>query len=248
MKAFKTFIACVLLVSTIFTFSACFFGGSGNDNGMFNKTEDVELTLHNDDESKTVTVRTGSTAFVELFHKPGYSFKGYFSKEEGGEQYFDGDGKSLVSWKKEFPTELYAQWESIYDMSFKSGTFYTKEEASYGGIANIYDLPKEFVKVIENNPSAKMKIIVEFDAKYSSNWNEYPVSVDVREIPGIDGEILDKESKPLSDQYQSYRFELVFDAHKLINDEFYLFINNNGSRYYVCMYVKNFTYTLAFVE
>ena len=86
------------------------------------------------------------------------------------------------------------------------------------------------------------------DAKYSSNWNEYPVSVDVREIPGIDGEILDKGSKPLSDQYQSYRFELVFDAHKLINDEFYLFINNNGSRYYVCMYVKNFTYTLTFVK
>lgn len=249
MKIFKSLIAIVLLISTIFSISACtlFYSPSG-ENGI-NKRENIDIVLHNGNETKTCTVVTKEIATVDLFHKPGYYFKGYFSAETGGEQYFDSKGKSLVEWKKTFPTTLYAQWESIYDMSYKSEEYFTtKALAGDGATGRTLELPNEFVAAISDNPSAKMKMTIDFKAKYVSNWDDDPLTLTIQDVSGSSGERIARSSTPLTDNYQSYNFEFTFEAHKLKNGEFYWWMNNNSAGYFVTFYIKDFSYTLSFVE
>ena len=250
MKLFKSIITFVLLLSTIFSVSSCslFYSPEGGG-GMFNKNEDVELVLHNGTETKTCTVQTGKIVSVDLFHNPGYLFKGYFSAETGGEQYFDSKGASLVAWKSSFPTALYAQWENIYDMSYESQEYFvTKALAGEGATGRTFELPSEFVAAISDNPSAKMKMTIDFKAKYVSDWSKYPLTLTVQDKAGAEGEKIGKASKNLSSDYQSYSFEFEFDARLLRNGEFYWWMNNNSSGYFVTFYIKDFSYTLSFVE
>ena len=255
MKKFKAILSIILVVLTIFTASSCslFYNPSGknthtNEDVETIINEDVEITIYNENEANTYNVKTEEIAVVDTFSKPGYRFKGYYSQIENGEQYFDSDGKSLVNWKKSFPKTLYAQWESIYDMSYTSQEYYTEAKGSRDGMGITLELPDEFKSAISDNPSAKIKLTINMKAKYISDWSNYPLTVSVRDKSGADGEKIAQDSAPLGDEYQNYNFEFTFEAHKLKNGKFYVWMNNKGFQYYICMYVKDLSYSLEFVE
>lgn len=261
MKKIKLFLTILLVVSTVFSISSCslFYNptvnagdptnnGSNPTNDADFTNEEVTITIYNDEDVNTFSVTTGKIAIVDTFSKPSYRLKGYYSQKDGGEQYFDGEGKSLVNWKKSFPTTLYAQWESIYHMSYESEEYYNNPKESRDGIGITFELPDEFKSAISDNPSAKIKLSIDMKAKYVSDWSEYPITVSIRDMAGAQGEKIAQDTKPLGAEYQNYNFEFTFDAYKLKNGEFYVWMNNKGFQYFICMYIKDLSYSLEFVE
>lgn len=242
-KILKSVSVFVLLLSTVLSIVSCGIFDDGKSGGFLN--EPIDITIYNGDEANTYTVTTGKTAVVGTVSKQGYFFKGYYSEENGGEQYFDNKGNSLVTWKKGFPTTLYAQWQSIYELEYNSKVYFEDPYDSRRGEGYTFSIPEDFKNAIAENPSAKLKISVKLSAKYSSDHN-YPVTLKLMDMEGAESELLGEQTQPLYSNYNDYQFDFEVDAHCLKKGKFYLFWNNKGVGYWVCMYVKDLTYTLSF--
>ena len=66
-------------------------------------------------DSQYITITFGSTnSTVEIPERDGYTFLGYYDAEnEGGTQWFDGNGALVRPWNIDSTTYLYAHWEAI---------------------------------------------------------------------------------------------------------------------------------------
>lgn len=101
-----------ILVAMAFVFVFGFTGCFG-DGGNSSKNKTVEIVVHNDSSTKNYTVTLGKTAKIDAVYKNGYYPLGFFTQAEGGDKYFDFAGDSVSIWQEDYPTEFYAQYDSI---------------------------------------------------------------------------------------------------------------------------------------
>lgn len=226
------------------SFIFCLFSCDENAN-IFQNTSTI--TIEHQDSIETIEVTNDKFVYVDPKAKSGYLFLGYFDAPEGGEKYIDFNGKSTAKWKKGFPSKLYPQWKSIYDVGGKSGLLFDDEPKSLGLVWGYFNLSDEIKRAVEENPGKKMEIIVHWKAKYSSNHDE-PMSIKARETD-YNGELLGKQTGlVLQSEYNAYSATFEFEASLVRNGKIYIEIDNSASSYWVCGYVKDLYIEVNFVE
>ncbi len=132
----------------------------------------VTLTLNDEDGETEKVVTYGEKATVEIPTKKGYYFVGYFDSQEGGTKYFDGNGKALLQWKKDFPIVLYAQWGDIRTLKSEITVFDNepKDGGSSGQRTAKIRLDEEFIAALQGNFDAKLNIEYTVDLKTGEGW------------------------------------------------------------------------------
>ncbi len=133
----KKVLTILVLIAVLFSAFAVLSGCSPEDSSWPPRalTKKITLTVHVDDETYKVDAYVGkevSVAMQAITAKTGYYLTGYYDSESGGQMYFDSDGQSVSVWSKSYPTEFYAQWESVDNFVLANGASW-KDTYKYFG-------------------------------------------------------------------------------------------------------------------
>jgi Listeria-Bacteroides repeat domain (List_Bact_rpt). len=170
----KTTIVILLLITTASILIGC------SSSIAFTPKEEARVTLYNDGMSVTETFNIGELAFITPFMKEGYYMKGLYTENSGGEQYFNSDGLSLDVWKKDNPTTLYAQWESLAGYSCNTSVRFSvnlpisfNEVSSFSGGYGSYSyelyLSDTMTTIIQGNLERNIEIKLSFKVEADIN-------------------------------------------------------------------------------
>ena len=159
----KKIICVFFVVIMVFLFGCeCSFSSD-----IFNKEK--EITVFVDENKYQYTAIVDKEFSIRPVTKEGYYLKGFYSEKEGGQKYIKADGNSLSVWKDEFPTTLYAQFESINELMFKGDvildTVQIRDEFSPQKKYVTYNLSEDFNNAILANYNSNIYVSVSFYVK-----------------------------------------------------------------------------------
>ena len=251
MKIFKSLIAIVLLISTIFSISACtlFYSPTKENNKSASKKTQTTITVYDGDKASNFEVKYGEQAEITALTKVGYYLLGYYTEATGGEKYFDSNGKSTQIWQENMPNTFYAHWASISGMSYDSEVDCTDEakRLRIDSTYLYYELPENFKNAIKGNLNEDLNVTVHFKAKEVLNGilSSYaPVTIKLQDGSGDSASVCAKETLTPPNEYESYNLNFTVDAGNFKNGIVYV-IFDLGKRY-VHLYLKDISITTSF--
>ena len=220
MKLLKSIIAVILLISTLFSLTACslFYNplkNDGNDSGIGKKK--TNITVYNGGSATQFEVEYGKEAQITPHSKKGYYLLGYYTEAKGGEKYFDSNGKSTKAWEKDMPSTFYAQWASISNLTYKSEVNCTEKAKTLGFYSTSfsYKLSEDFVNAINSNLNEELNITVHFKAKekLSGVLSSYaPVTVRLQDGSSDSASVYGSQTVSPPSEYKSYDLDFSVDA------------------------------------
>lgn len=205
----------IMIVVLMMMFSSCslIFGSSYNSGNSYSEKPEekvkVTLTLVNALSNKDIVATCGEKLTVSQPIKSGYYFTGYYDSEVGGVCYIDGLGNSNSLWQEEYPTTLYAHWESISGMSYDSEVDYVDKASEFRFYSQtfFYELPNEFKNAINGNLNESLNLIVHFKAKETPTGvleSYAPLTIKVQDSDDNGALTLAKYKFTPSNEYQSH--------------------------------------------
>lgn len=220
MKKIKTTLTIVLMVTMIFSISGCslFYNPTKNDgNNSSNKNNKTTITIYDGDISNEFEVEYGKQAEVTALTKQGYYLLGYYTEPNGGEKYFDLNGKSMQVWQENMPTTFYAHWASISGLTYNSEVDCTDEaeSLSFYSTCFYYELPDDFKNAINGNLNKDLNVTVHFKAKekLSGVLSSYaPVTIRLQDGSGDSASTYAKQKLTPTKEYESYDLNFTVDA------------------------------------
>ena len=237
----------LILFSTICLASCSLFPNSDN---IFPSTEAM-IEINFDEIKVEQVVKYNQSVTVEVKNKKEYYLEGIYDEEEGGTKYFDSLGKSLVAWKKEFPTTFYARYGSIYELEQEIEVYGNEPKSCNGNNdSNKYVLYKEyklddlfisalnknFDKKIKVNYSVDLKINDEFDTSYNNK------GADEHEVFKI---------LPTTNNFTTYTGSVDISANDFANGNIYVYVKSTRSTFIgfaSYFYIRNLNITISFAE
>lgn len=163
-----------------------------------------------------------------------------------GNIYFDYTGQSLSNWQKSFPTEFYANFILVGNLSYTYDTKWTSTETVSGvgwdhldfGFKG--DVRKQFQSALRGNPSRKVKLTVTYRERgEGSSGNLYfKVRVNSDEV------VYSTSTRYIGETYITTTQEVELNASLWING---FRLSWAGDAWYFFHYVKDVNVTIAFV-
>lgn len=250
MKKFKAILSIILVVLTIFTASSCsLFYNPTKDSESINKNKSTTITIYDGDKAAEFEVKYGKQAEVTTFTRQGCYLLGYYSEPEGGEKYFDLNGKSMQVWQENMPTTFYAHWASISGLTYNSEVDCTDEaeKLSFYSTSFYYKLPENFQNAINGNLNEKLNVTVHFKAKekLSGVLSSYaPVTVRLQDGSGDSASTYAKQKLTPPKEYQSYDLNFTVDAGSFKKGVVYVIFDLGYSN--TNLYLKDISITASF--
>ena len=262
MKIFKSLIAIVLLISTIFSISACTLFYSPKEN---KEKTNSNITIIYPDSQETVVFDKVKENKIEPKYIDGKILEGYYANENGnGIEYIDFLGRA-IDWQNEYPTTLYAVYKDAdYTVKYTSKiqrdedpqyTYYyygaTKTKYKFENFGNLQISTvenEEFAKLLYANSSKKVKITAYAEMKKIGSVKDENTSV-ISITVGNDK--LDKtEKKSIHEEYMSISTSSIIKAKQLISgsNDIYVYVGYGYSTLSSDTLVKNVYITIEFVE
>ena len=236
---------CLLILSV----SAC----GGTEKAGEGITEST-LTLYNGEESVQYVAQYGREASVSVPQKSGYYFLGYFDAENGGTKYIDGSGRSTKKWEKSDPTALYAQWDSVSNLSREISVFGNEpEQGNAGGQRTAtVQLDEELRAAIQGNATYKLKIEYRVDLKTGDNWDPSPIAMYIKGYDNAGAEKHDVFTlTPVAGEFSTFEGSAAIPAGDFVDGNLYVVLMNtkaqNGSLAWPTYYSRNLTLKLSLV-
>lgn len=251
MKALKSLLLCILTTITIFSFSSCsfLFAPSNQESSIQEKETKTTISVYNDDIKTDFEVYYEKQAQITPFVKPGYYLSGYYTEPEGGEKYFDLNGKSTQVWQKNMPNTFYAQWKPISELNFTGKTLYSDEPKtlSFYSVACYYTLPDEFINAIKGNLKEDFTVTLHFKAKEklgSVISNYAPLTIRVQDGKGDGASVYGKQTLTPPNEYKSYDLSFTVEAESFKKGIIYVVFDLGYA--YVDLYLKDVYVTASF--
>lgn len=104
-------------------------------------TKDINVTLVNGDIETEYVIEQRRSYILPSPEKHGYTFKGWYDKENEGIRYTDESGQSFNDAASDFPDKLYAQYESNKYNLYIDDVLYDDVLIEYGKAINPLPLP-----------------------------------------------------------------------------------------------------------
>ncbi len=238
----KKFISAVLaLMLLLGALSSCADVGGGG-------AEPITLTIKGGETDYTATVNVGTKPKIELPVKLNHICTGLYSAEEGGMMYFDTEGDATMDWQNNFPTTLYARFESIIGKSFTSSIKWDEDPHSFrNGESTKFDIPEDFFELLEMNTQTKVQIKIQ----YLVDGKTYDAEVRSRisSTKDIEGEIASDNYVADFDEFTERIFTTECYAKTLYrNNAVYFYFITSYSSTKPTVRAKNLTCTVTIIE
>ncbi|MBQ3041511.1 MAG: hypothetical protein IJD42_07945 [Clostridia bacterium] len=260
MKIFKSLIAIVLLISTIFSISACTLFYSPKEN---KEKTNSNITIIYPDSQETVVFDKVKENKIEPKYIDGKILEGYYANENGnGIEYIDFLGRA-IDWQNEYPTTLYAVYKDAdYTVKYTSkiqrdedpeySKYYygaTKTKYNFGNFGNLDMVSnEEFAKLLYADSSKKVKITAYAEVKrIGSTRDENGALISIK--VGADSlDVVEKDT--IHGSYMPISTSSVIKAKQLIsgNNNIYVYVGYRASTLSSETLVKNVYITIEFVE
>ncbi len=229
----------ILLISSCSNFSN--IGGEKKD-------QTVKVTIVDGDFQRVDTLKYGEPNNINYLTKPGYYLKGIYDEPSGGTMYFDSLGIGQSEWQENYPTTLYAQWESVNGLAYESNVTHIEKAYDFEYAVDMYrELPAYFVNACKGNMGKKLFIEVSFRTKadkYSSNECKYTVSI--TDSNKNDRETFAKKEIIVSQEYNPYIITFTVDARCAINGGIHCILFRGV--YGPDCYIKDYSVKVKFIE
>lgn len=159
--------AVMVVVLGVFALTACdIFSSNNGEGGGGSKKNTTEIEVYIDNSPLKYTVKYGEVADIGVLVKSGYMINNITDEE--GTVYFDFTGKSTSVWQKSYPSEFYANFVPVNNLSYTYDTQWTSrvqadslgwEKLDYG-FQN--DERKQFQSALKGNASRKVRLTVSY--------------------------------------------------------------------------------------
>ena len=238
------------LIITVSALSSCFFEPNSNEgSGTQNKLTEVTVTLINSKSSEDIIAKLNQQLVITPPTKTGCYFTGYYDNDNGGTCYINEKGTSNSVWQKDFPSTLYAQWESISGMTYHSEVGCEDDPLNFGfyDAGYVFELPANFQNAIKGNLSETLKITAHFKAKEVVGFITSYADLDVklRDGSGKGGTTFAKQTIRPGKEYTSYNLEFTTTAEAFKKGDVYLIFDLGYAN--TDLYIKDISITVSFV-
>lgn len=184
----------IFLFIIIFVFMLCLSACSQSDNS----NQKIQITIYDNETPTTFPVTKGEQAIVTSFTKNGYYLAGIFDSKEGGQMYFDSDGRSLGVWQKANPTVLYTQYKPISDISKTFDIIFSDNPTSYSWSTNMtWALEGELKNAVKGNLNKTLNITLSFRIKEGNstifNTNNHTNNITLKDSEGGGAEFFERK-------------------------------------------------------
>lgn len=246
----KVFLIMIVVLTMLLTSCSSIFGSNtdNDDSDDSNDVKEITVTLVNALGSKTVVAKCGEELIVSQPTRSGYYFVGYYDSEVGGVNYIDKTGASNSVWQEEYPTTLYAQWNSISGMNYDSEVDNADKAAEFGFYSKsyYYHLPSDFKNAINGNLNETVTVTVHFKAKESPKGigSYAPVTIKLRDGSDDGAITLAKHTLTPPNEYQSYDLEFSTKAGNFKNGTVYVMFDLGYAN--TSLYLRNISISIAF--
>lgn len=177
----RNVILLAICLSLLFQLSSCVFSWpTGNGYGP---TEDpITITVVYPGSQTTITVTPGRETSFTPEYINGKILVGFYGQNSAaGFEYFDFTGRMNGSWRKDYPTTVYAIYEEPdYSLTFTSSILKEEDPYSYyygGGkgatfkfSTNQIKADKEFYRLLYCCPNLEVKIVMHAEIMQSGNY------------------------------------------------------------------------------
>ncbi len=175
------------------------------------------ITIKSGDSEYSAQVEIGKSPHVDLPTKDKHICTGLYSLETGGTQYFDSNGDSTMIWQADFPTTLYARFESIVGQKFTSKILWDEDPnyIKYSGNWFKFNLSNDFINILESNSSLQVKITVYYQLSGKSN---YEIEAFISSSQSREGTIRGEEFKFNTSNFTERTLTATCSAKQILND------------------------------